>query len=407
MAIDYTGMFTGERPNPSAGVAGMPQDLLGQTLQGVQQGEQRSRQALGQMMGKDLRSPADQAREQLSQVDINSVNTPEGLLQLAQLQQATGDTAGAATLASQANTLKTEQENIQNLTQAKIKNRNSLAEAVEKINPELASAIRSEAGTGSNEALKEGLKAIAPASSSSFSKGLTMTMVDGNDNAYTMTNSFSKETGNMENKYAPIGDSPPHRGQALITTGGEFNMTAAGERERAASATGAATEAQDYAANRILALDSLPDLKASKTDISRARDMLEAVNTGGPINLVEMGLDKFFGKTSADKAELEYTLGLELFKSLKPLFGGIISDTERTAVEEISAGLYRGNPANAGIIKQMLKTLNDGILKAELYRNNKSPDDFARALDGMFRVPEASPVSTGGEVIDISTLPVN
>ena len=106
MAIDYTGMFTGERPNPSAGVAGMPQDLLGQTLQGIQQGEQRSRQALGQMMGKDLRSPADQAREQLSQVDINSVNTPEGLLRLAQLQQATGDTAGAATLASQAQSMR-------------------------------------------------------------------------------------------------------------------------------------------------------------------------------------------------------------------------------------------------------------------------------------------------------------
>ncbi|MDB0009179.1 hypothetical protein N9E37_03480 [Luminiphilus sp.] len=109
MAIDYTGMFTGERPNPSAGVAGMPRDLLGQTLQGIQQGEQRSRQALGQMMGKDLRSSADQAREQLSQVDINSVNTPEGLLKLAQMKQATGDTGAAMALASQAQTLRNAQ----------------------------------------------------------------------------------------------------------------------------------------------------------------------------------------------------------------------------------------------------------------------------------------------------------
>ena len=109
MAIDYTGMFTGKRPDPSAGVAGMPRDLLGQTLQGIQQGEQRSRQALGQMMGKDLRSPADQAREQLSQVDINSVNTPEGLLKLAQLKQAMGDTGDAMALASQAQTLRNTQ----------------------------------------------------------------------------------------------------------------------------------------------------------------------------------------------------------------------------------------------------------------------------------------------------------
>ena len=109
MAIDYTGMFTGERPNPSAGVAGMPRDLLGQTLQGIDQGEQRSRQALGQMMGKDLRSPADQAREQLSQVDIKSVNTPEGLLKLAQLKQAMGDTGAAMTLASQAQSMRNAQ----------------------------------------------------------------------------------------------------------------------------------------------------------------------------------------------------------------------------------------------------------------------------------------------------------
>ena len=109
MAIDYTGMFTGERPNPSAGVAGMPRDLLGQTLQGIDQGEQRSRQALGQMMGKDLRSSADQAREQLSQVDIKSVNTPEGMLKLAQLKQAMGDTGAAMTLASQAQMMRGEQ----------------------------------------------------------------------------------------------------------------------------------------------------------------------------------------------------------------------------------------------------------------------------------------------------------
>lgn len=405
MAIDYTGMFTGERPNPSAGVAGMPRDLLGQTLQGIDQGEQRSRQALGQMMGKDLRSPADQAREQLSQVDIKSVNTPEGLLKLAELQQATGNIGAAATLASQANTLKTDQENIKSLTQAKIKNRDSLAKAVERSNPELASLIRSEAGTGSNEALKAGLEVISPSSSSNpFSKGLTLTMVDGEGNAYTMTNSFNKSSGNMENKYAPIGNAPTYNGQALTTTGGEFNMTPEGEAVRQGTLKGLTEEAKAYAHNRILALDGLPNLKSSKSDILRAQEMLKNITTGGPINLVDMGLDKFFGKTSADKAELEYTLGLNLFTSLKPLFGGIISDTERTAVQEISAGLYRGNPANEGIIRQMLKTLNDGILKAELYKNSDNPNDFATALDGMFRVPEAAPVSTGGEVIDISTL---
>lgn len=71
MAIDYTGMFTGERPNPSAGVAGMSRDLLGQTLQGIQQGEQRARQGMGDLFGTDFRSPAQKVKEQLIQLNPN------------------------------------------------------------------------------------------------------------------------------------------------------------------------------------------------------------------------------------------------------------------------------------------------------------------------------------------------
>ena len=69
MAIDYTGMFTGQRPNPSAGVAGMPRDLLGQTLQGIQQGEQRAQQGMGDLFGTDFRSPAQKIKEQLIQLN--------------------------------------------------------------------------------------------------------------------------------------------------------------------------------------------------------------------------------------------------------------------------------------------------------------------------------------------------
>lgn len=82
MAIDYTGMFTGERPNPSAGVAGMPRDLLGQTLQGIQQGEQRAQQALGGMFGTDFRSPAQQVQEQLKQLNPNSTTDQPKIVEL-------------------------------------------------------------------------------------------------------------------------------------------------------------------------------------------------------------------------------------------------------------------------------------------------------------------------------------
>ena len=82
MAIDYTGMFTGERPNPSAGVAGMPRDLLGQTLQGIQQGEQRAQQGMGSLFGTDFRSPAEQVKEQLTQLNPNSIEDQPKIVSL-------------------------------------------------------------------------------------------------------------------------------------------------------------------------------------------------------------------------------------------------------------------------------------------------------------------------------------
>jgi hypothetical protein len=82
MAIDYTGMFTGKRPDPSAGVAGMPRDLLGQTLQGIQQGEQRARQGLGSLFNIDLSSPAEKAKKELSGLDINSPDYKARMLEI-------------------------------------------------------------------------------------------------------------------------------------------------------------------------------------------------------------------------------------------------------------------------------------------------------------------------------------
>ena len=82
MAIDYTGMFTGERPNPSAGVANMPRDLLGQTLQGIQQGEQRAQQGMGDLFGTDFRSPAQKIKEQLIQLNPNSTADQPKIVEL-------------------------------------------------------------------------------------------------------------------------------------------------------------------------------------------------------------------------------------------------------------------------------------------------------------------------------------
>jgi hypothetical protein len=73
-----------------------------------------------------------------------------------------------------------------------------------------------------------------------------------------------------------------------------------------------------------------------------------------------------------------------MFKSLKPLFGGVISEGERQAIVDIYANLKKGNVANRGILKRLKQELNDGILKARLYQKAENYEEFNLAVKQMF-----------------------
>lgn len=73
MAIDFTGMFTGKRPDPSIvnnNISGLGPSAQA-SMQVIQQGEQRARQGMGSLFGTDFRSPAEQVKEQLTQLNPN------------------------------------------------------------------------------------------------------------------------------------------------------------------------------------------------------------------------------------------------------------------------------------------------------------------------------------------------
>ena len=76
------------------------------------------------------------------------------------------------------------------------------------------------------------------------------------------------------------------------------------------------------------------DRLLGEDNLEKATSLLDSVETGGPINIAATGLQNFFGVKSADKAQLEIILGNEMYKSLKPLFGGIISDSESKRIEK-------------------------------------------------------------------------
>lgn len=218
-------------------------------------------------------------------------------------------------------------------------------------------------------------------------KGTTFTVQDTNGDNFTATSVFNPNTGKTDVSYSPIGATKSQQPEGKVQiTGGEFGLTSQQDLERDVEQKGLSTKESEYQTLRTKTIDMLPTLNASRTNLERATKLLETVQTGGPINVAATGLEKFFGVKSADKAELEIILGQEMYKSLKPLFGGVISEGERQAVENIYAGLKKGNIANAGILRKLKQELDDAMIKSALYLNSETSEEFDTVLKQMFPV---------------------
>ena len=73
-----------------------------------------------------------------------------------------------------------------------------------------------------------------------------------------------------------------------------------------------------------------------------------------------------------------------MMESLKPLFGGIISDQEADRLDAIYAGMSKGNPANKGILRQLKKKVDDTIFKSKLYQKTKTVEEFNTLIKQMY-----------------------
>jgi len=219
-------------------------------------------------------------------------------------------------------------------------------------------------------------------------KGTTFTVQDTNGDNFTATSVFNPNTGKTDVSYSPIGATKSQQpvGKVQIT-GGEFGLTAVEDVERDVKKAGLTEREKGFQNNKATAISALPTANASRQNLEKAVTLLKnTVDTGGPINLAATGLENFFGVKSGEKAQLEIILGREMMSSLKPFFGGIISDSETQRVAKIYAGLEKGNVANLGILEQLLKEVDDGIMKGSLYLRADSADDFETTLKQMFPV---------------------
>jgi len=373
---DIAGLLTGV---PSGGID--PMAVGGTPAQqrlafGAQRAQGMQRAARG-LTGRS--TPAEQLQMAMAQLDMSN---PDDLRKIAQIQQATGDLAGAAQTAARIKQMQ-EQVKAQELKQSQGAVFASYVDSTFN-NPELTKLAAGGVLTPNN--LDSFIK---DTSNATILKGSTFTVRDEKGNNFTMIPTLNNKTGELENSYSPIGDAPSNPIGKTVVTGGEFAQTAGEVQRQQIETKGLEKQEAKFQELKVAATDSIPTLNASKNNLDRATALLDSVSTGGPVNLAGTGLENFFGVKGADKAELEIILGQEMFKSLKPLFGGVISEGERQAIADIYANLKKGNIANKGILKRLKQELNDGIVKANLYQKADNYEEFNLAVKQMF--PEKAP----------------
>ena len=375
MANDLVGLLTGisstQQPmqpmQPIAGTPGFAGMFGAQQAQGLASG-------LGRIARQGAPSNQERMQEAVSKLYLGSV---EGLSTLAKLQQIQGDLAGASQTVAKIKKLQ-EESNLLNKQQTQAKSFTDYVASTFK-NPELSKLAASGVLTPQN--LNSFIEDKANAT---MLKGSTFTVRDSEGNNFTMIPTLNNKTGKLENSYSPIGDAPVNPVGKTIITGGEFAQTAGEAQQQKIQTKGLETQEAKFQQLKVAATDSIPNLNASKANLDRASTLLDSVQTGGPVNLAGTGLENFFGVKGANKAELEIILGQEMYKSLKPLFGGVISDPEREAIEGIYANLRKGNVANKGILKRLKQELDDGILKARLYQKADNYAEFNETVGQMF-----------------------
>mgnify|MGYP003630149319 FL=1 len=218
-----------------------------------------------------------------------------------------------------------------------------------------------------------------------YSKGSTFTVNDEDGNDFIAIPTINSGSGEMEIQYKPIGGGAGQPVGKTKITGGDFALTAEQESKRKGAEEGAKKVAQKFGELKVESVALLPEMRRNMDSLQSSLKLLETVKTGGPINLAAYGMKEFFGLTGGDKAQLERAMAMSILQSLKPIFGGLISEGERKSLMEIGANVKRGNPANTAIIKSMIDRLNATADNALMYTTADNQEEYETLVKDMFK----------------------
>ena len=411
--LDLTGLMTGLptdqdlRTQGQARAAQIQGRGLGSNLaRGIAsrapQREEMMRQGLGGMFGVDTRTGDQQQKARMQQALSGlDLNKPEGLMQLAKIQQSTGDMAGAAQSIAAARSLTQLATTQQQATTRKA----ALATYVaNKYGPQEEALVNAGVLTADNvgDFIKE-------RDSSGTVKGESFKVKDQDGNIFAAISSFNKDTQEAQVSYVNLTSEGPESPIGAVTpVGGAYSLTGLESIVLAADTEGAVEGSKAFAKRKAQAGNAYAAASFELEDANKMLSALKEIRTGGALTSLSKQVTDFLGTTPTSVSEFERFAKTKVLNGLKRL-GSNPTEGERNFALQLGENLGKTKGANEAQIQSYIDEVTR-IIARERYLLGTDVTESAfneYTLNQWGDSNEASsPMVTDGEVIDMSTLPL-
>lgn len=250
-----------------------------------------------------------------------------------------------------------------------------MASAMQVPLDEAMDILKEQKGIGSNRVVKTDSLVLRDSVGNKFRE--VTTTLDNNESNTVVIPVAGNQSGKTEAGVSYDGKNPIGSTTIISRTSGVGGE----DRGRLAQE---AREGEDFGELKVQAAENILDLKAQRDNIDTAVNLLDTFETEGLTEQLANFIQREAGIQDPNKAEYELIVGEAMYSRLKPLFGGVISEGERAAVEGLYANLKRGNPANKRILMRLRDIVEKSIQKQNLLRNSATLEDYNRKLDKFF-----------------------
>jgi len=385
---DLVGLLTGTPTQPIRPVSSDPYQRLAQrSREGVEtiaSGGRAVSKLFGKLGGFEIPpTPEEALQAELSGLDLNNMEDMKKLVGVV----SRFDPLRAAQMADRIKAQESAMAQKQELEDQEMADRVSLSTYVQEKypdKPQLAQLVQSGIVTAKN--LKDFLPDATKGTPAQF--GGSDTWVDSAGNYFYGTQVKDPRTKTTKTSLSPVDPNGPAQPVGNITPVSSSGETSEEKQSRMIETSRVREQSKTFITNKAQAVGGIPALLDNKKNIEDAQKILETLPTGGPINLAAYGIEDFLGLTSGNRADFERVLAMEVYKSLKPIFGGVISEGERASLLEIAATVGRGNEANSAIIKRLIKDMNQRISQAKLYADSENFEEYNAFVQELLKEDE-------------------